>query len=308
MRWSVTGSASRRTHGSPHSEKSPTRPIIAEYLSFSFNFFGHWDFFNNAYWSLPVEFQFYLLFPIFVLLLRIGPFALAAGALFLFVVSSLLHLHFLTFMLAWQFAVGIGAGWLLLRRRLQLPSHTLLLGCAVLLAVAVGVSFFHKRLYYPPGVSDWTYLGLLAFPIVYLAAQISRPAGRFGRTLFRFAVSEGEASVQRLSLPQRLRSPRLRADRPPATDRPDARSRRVYSGIRRHVRGQPSLLPVYRAAWNRARAATFHGYRKPSGPGLKEAGSCLPGTGAAGLPASPPTPISAGSVRRSHARHGGANR
>lgn len=173
--------------------KVPDTRIVAEYLS-SFNFFGHWDFFNNAYWSLPVEFQFYLLFPIFVLLLRIGPFALAAGALFLFVVSSLLHLHFLTFMLAWQFAVGIGAGWLLLRRRLQLPSHTLLLGCAVLLAVAVAVSFFHKRLYYPPGVSDWTYLGLLAFPIVYLAAQISRPTGRFGRALFRFAVSEGEAS------------------------------------------------------------------------------------------------------------------
>ena len=174
--------------------KVPDGPIIAEYLSFSFNFFGHWDFLNNAY----------MVFARRVPVLSAVPDIRAVAAHRTVCARRRSAVPLRRELAASPALPHFHAGLAVRRRhrrrvvvaspRLQLPSHTLLLGCAVLLAVAVAVSFFHKRLYYPPGVSDWTYLGLLAFPIVYLAAQISRPMGRLGGTLFRFAVSEGEAS------------------------------------------------------------------------------------------------------------------
>ena len=51
------------------------------YITLTSNLFGERGLFNNAYWSLPVEFQYYLLFPLAILLTRhlgtIGPIFLA---------------------------------------------------------------------------------------------------------------------------------------------------------------------------------------------------------------------------------------
>jgi peptidoglycan/LPS O-acetylase OafA/YrhL len=174
--------------------KAPDARIVAEYLSFSFNFFGAWDYLNNAYWSLPVEFQFYLLFPAFIVLLRVHPLALIAGALVLFAATSALRLQFLTFYLAWQFAGGILVAWFLPRIQLRLPNPIVLLAAGLLILAGMALSLLHKRLYYPPGVSDWTYLGALAFPIVYLTARMTAPASRIGNSVFRFLVRQGESS------------------------------------------------------------------------------------------------------------------
>ncbi|MBV8574263.1 MAG: acyltransferase, partial [Acetobacteraceae bacterium] len=168
--------------------------IVGEYLSFSFNLFGHMDYFNNAYWSLPVEFQFYLLFPAFVVLLRIYPLALLLTAISLFAVNSVLKIQFLTFELAWQFAAGIAVAWFLQCTRLRLPNSMLLIACAVLLVTALALSLYHRRLYYPPGMSDWTYLGVLAFPIVYLTALIAPPRNHIGHTILCSLVRQGECS------------------------------------------------------------------------------------------------------------------
>jgi peptidoglycan/LPS O-acetylase OafA/YrhL len=168
--------------------------IVGEYLSFSFNLFGHMDYFNNAYWSLPVEFQFYLLFPAFVVLLRIHPLALLLTAISLFAVNSVLKIHFLTFELAWQFVAGIAVAWFLQCTRSRLPNSMLLIACCVLLATALALSLYHRRLYYPPGMSDWTYLGGLAFPIVYLTALIAPPRNHIGHTIFCSLVRQGESS------------------------------------------------------------------------------------------------------------------
>src|SRR5258706_11064371 len=40
-----------------------TASILLEYLTLLYDWTGHWFYINNVYWSLPIEFQFYLLFP-----------------------------------------------------------------------------------------------------------------------------------------------------------------------------------------------------------------------------------------------------
>ena len=63
------------------------------------------------YWSLPVEFQFYVMLPVFVLVLsRNGAVALIAVAFLLYGVSGYTNAQFITFQLAWQFIGGVLAG------------------------------------------------------------------------------------------------------------------------------------------------------------------------------------------------------
>ncbi|MBK1849813.1 acyltransferase [Marinobacter sp. 1-4A] len=68
--------------------KDYTVKDVLMYLSLSFNISGTGGLFNNAFWSLPVEFQYYLAFPLIVLLLRfvgiIGPVLLGAFAYLLY--------------------------------------------------------------------------------------------------------------------------------------------------------------------------------------------------------------------------------
>lgn len=65
---------------------SYTLKDIFYYMSFIFNFTDNAGLFNNAYWSLPVEFQYYFIFPVLIILLRFGPI----GPLFLAVIFYLL--------------------------------------------------------------------------------------------------------------------------------------------------------------------------------------------------------------------------
>ncbi len=44
--------------------------IFLVYLSLGFNFTGPGNYFNSVYWSVPIEFQYYLLFPLAVLMMR----------------------------------------------------------------------------------------------------------------------------------------------------------------------------------------------------------------------------------------------
>jgi len=53
---------------------------VVSYLTFTFNIWGIPGSFNNAYWSLPIEFQYYLIFPLVLFLIKrfglIGPMVL----------------------------------------------------------------------------------------------------------------------------------------------------------------------------------------------------------------------------------------
>jgi len=88
---------------------------IMLYLSLTFNITGPGGLFNNVYWSLPVEFQYYLLFPIILISLKyvgyIGPIIIA---LILYIFPKLGILDFdrnTVFMLAYSFSGGILIGY-----------------------------------------------------------------------------------------------------------------------------------------------------------------------------------------------------
>ena len=86
---------------------------IIRYPSLTFNFTGPEGLFNNTYWSLPVEFQYYIIFPIIVLSLEytgiLGPIII--GGAHLLPKHGLIKLeHATVFNLAFSFCGGIIIG------------------------------------------------------------------------------------------------------------------------------------------------------------------------------------------------------
>jgi len=88
---------------------------VLSYLALTFNLTGPAGVFNNAYWSLPIEFQYYIIFPIIVASLKfgvIGPVVLGL-ALYLLPELDFLNLYDDTvFRLAFSFCGGVLAGYI----------------------------------------------------------------------------------------------------------------------------------------------------------------------------------------------------
>jgi len=138
---------------------------LLQYLGLIFNLTGTSGLYNNAFWSLPVEFQYYLLFPLFLASMRqasaLGPLAIAAGMFFL-ARSGILPLNSsLVLVLAFTFAAGMVLGHLYTRSAFRLNVHFSIAGIAAITALASLMANDIVRIeVYRIIPSEWVFYGL----------------------------------------------------------------------------------------------------------------------------------------------------
>ena len=160
------------------------------YLSLTFNFIGDAGQFNNAYWSLPIEFQYYLLFPLLLLSLRyffvIGPALIGILLYFLPQVVDLSPvIDKKLFLLAYSFCGGVSLGYIyiLAKGRIRINTYIvtsiviglfLLNGCVsndfVILPDIIFIS--NKWNFY--AVSGLAITGTLLFTHITLPTKVDR--------------------------------------------------------------------------------------------------------------------------------------
>ncbi len=144
---------------------------VFRYLALIFNVTGPSGLFNNAYWSLPVEFQFYVLFPLLLASIRyawlVGPVVLA-GVAYLAQRQGWVALHSnLVLTLLFTFSAGMILGYLYTRSSLRLPTWLALvlalLGVTVASLVSNGIVAMEWFVIIP---SEWVLYGLVGIALV----------------------------------------------------------------------------------------------------------------------------------------------
>ncbi|WP_328184804.1 acyltransferase family protein [Marinobacter sp. OP 3.4] len=143
------------------------------YLGLTFNITGPSGLYNNAFWSLPVEFQYYLMFPLFLLSIRFtsifGPAIIAAGMFFLARFDVLPLDSKLVLVLAFTFAAGMALGHLYSTRKLRLNRAFALVMVVVIVALASLMANNIVRIeFYRIIPSEWVFFGLCAVALVTL--------------------------------------------------------------------------------------------------------------------------------------------
>ena len=144
--------------------KTYTWTDVISYLLLIFNFTGPEGLFNNAFWSLPVEFQYYLLLPLIVLVLqRWGAIAI----FFVIIVSHVLYkadFQFidssLVFRLMFTFCLGVYSGYIYKHYHQRLPSG---LAFFIILTLTIFVYLFSEGTFaHLPMPSEWLVYGIAA--------------------------------------------------------------------------------------------------------------------------------------------------
>jgi peptidoglycan/LPS O-acetylase OafA/YrhL len=155
---------------------------VLRYLSLTYNITGPRNLFNMAYWTLPVEFQYYLLLPFALILMR-GPFTnrlipILFGAT-LVGIHQWLNLSINrdeVFALGWTFFGGVllAASWDQTKRALNAHGGTLLI------IIVVGFLAFDEADFFPRGIhhlglSPFSHYGLTALVMVAIALHFEAP-------------------------------------------------------------------------------------------------------------------------------------
>lgn len=169
---------------------------VALYSLLVFNFSGPSGLFNNAFWSLPVEFQYYLVFPLLILLLRYfgiaGPIAFGALVYMAYRIGLLDLNSNLVFIFAFTFCSGVSIG--AVYQKLSFRFSLLFFSVASLFILALNVLMANEIVPIEAFVfipSEWIFYGISAVALVALATftEINLPP-----KLQRFMIHYGDIS------------------------------------------------------------------------------------------------------------------
>jgi peptidoglycan/LPS O-acetylase OafA/YrhL len=144
---------------------------IVQYLFLSQNVIGTGGLFNNAYWSLPVEFQYYLIFPLLIVSLKymkfLGPLVIGL-VLYLIYKFNLSHFSQTTvFMLGFSFCGGVTIGYIYKQLISKRKPFTLKFATTLLLLSFILASLITNNVVklpdYPIISGIWNWYILLSF-------------------------------------------------------------------------------------------------------------------------------------------------
>jgi len=146
---------------------------VISHVTLTFNISGTEGLFNNAYWSLPVEFQYYLIFPIIIASIKymglLGPICIG-GALFLLPKLNLVGFESnLVFNIAYGFCGGVLIGYVYTKSSLRMGMY---LGTVLAILITLFTSVIaHSWIELPdfPLISDlWNWYVVNAIILVYI--------------------------------------------------------------------------------------------------------------------------------------------
>ncbi len=150
---------------------------VLQYLSLTFNITGPNNIINVAYWSLPVEFQFYIIFPLLVAVImfsRIPGIIMVAVALYLIGAYQLIEIdRYEVFTLAFTFCGGVLIGYIYTEKKPQIEismrNGTILLLLLLIITSSIRNNYFNlpKHIAYNQDL-NWSLYGLLAIVTVFV--------------------------------------------------------------------------------------------------------------------------------------------
>lgn len=143
---------------------------FVNYSLFVFNFTGPQGLFNNAYWSLPIEFQYYILLPFIYILSRkiklISPLIFSVALYIIYKQNPHWTDSILLFWLGYTFCLGAAIGYIYTKIQFKIHSHLSFI--IIFLSYSFLVSFNSGILSDFNLPSEWNVYGLMSLLVVFV--------------------------------------------------------------------------------------------------------------------------------------------